>query len=226
MRLRRWAASAILFPVALTGALVIDQPRQTARLDRAKLDFAAAIAADGRRAGGGHSARAGQRVAKVHASVDQTSRVDLALEQLRAFAHPPPRHPDPPLRWPAKGWVVSGYGPRAVPAFDRLHAGIDIINLPGTSVYAAADGIVARVGRYPVHGNLVVIDHGEQPQHPGSWVTIYGHLDELTVERHDHVRAGERIGTLGNSGERTTGPHLHFEVRIENQPVDPRRWLP
>jgi murein DD-endopeptidase MepM/ murein hydrolase activator NlpD len=121
--------------------------------------------------------------------------------------------------------VVSGYGPRVFPAFGR-HAGIGIINVLGTPVHAAADGVVTRVGRYPFHGNLVVIDHGEQPQHPGRWQTIYGHLDELTVERHERVQAGDRIGTLGNSGVQTTGPHLHFEVRVDNQPDDPRRWLP
>ncbi len=171
------------------------------------------------------AARTEQQAQQVESRIEQASRTHLALEQVRTLANPPESHPEPPFMWPADGVVASGYGLRAIPDFGRMHPGIDIANLPGTPIRAAAAGEVVAVRHHSGLGNAIVIDHGEQPQHPGRWTTVYSHLDAMAVTRGQQVRAGEKIGSLGNSGEMSTGPHLHFEVRIENQPVDPRRWL-
>jgi murein DD-endopeptidase MepM/ murein hydrolase activator NlpD len=172
------------------------------------------------------AAQAQLYASRQQAYAERFSQAHVALEQVRTLLQPPATHPDAPLQWPVEGAVVSGYGLRAWPDFGRLHPGIDIVNLPGTPIRAAADGVVISVRRDRSQGNAIVIDHGEQEQHPGRWTTVYGHLENITVMERQRVSAGDEIGTLGNTGRQTTGPHLHFEVRIENQPVDPRRWLP
>jgi murein DD-endopeptidase MepM/ murein hydrolase activator NlpD len=172
------------------------------------------------------AAHAELQARRLYAYTERYSYADLAIEQVRTLLQPPEPHAEPPLHWPLDGAVVSGYGLRAWPDFGRLHPGIDIVNLPGTPIRAAADGVVVGVRKDLRQGNSVVLDHGEQEPHPGRWTTVYGHLEEITVMERQRVRAGDKIGTLGNTGEHSTGPHLHFEVRIENQPVDPRRWLP
>jgi murein DD-endopeptidase MepM/ murein hydrolase activator NlpD len=157
---------------------------------------------------------------------EEASHVELLVEQVLALVHPPETHPAPPLQWPVAGALVSGYGLRAWPDFGAVHPGLDIVNVPGTPIGAAADGVVVAVRRDRDQGNAVVIEHDEQAVHPGTWRTVYGHLAEITVVERERVRAGDQVGTLGNTGVQSTGPHLHFEVRIEDQPVDPRRWLP
>lgn len=124
------------------------------------------------------------------------------------------------LAWPASGSVVSGYGYRVHPIFGskRLHAGIDIGAGYGAPVVAAGAGRVAYVGSMSGYGNVVVIDHG------GGLGTTYNHLSSFQVGEGQRVTRRELVGAVGCTGW-CTGPHLHFEVRINGTPVDPMPYL-
>jgi len=110
----------------------------------------------------------------------------------------------------------SGYGWRDDPIRHRprFHDGTDFRADPGTPVLAAGDGVVIFAGRLGGYGNVVYVDHG------GGVVTRYAHLRRIETHRDSAVAAGDRIGEVGATG-RTTGPHLHFEVRIDGRAVDP-----
>jgi lipoprotein NlpD len=122
------------------------------------------------------------------------------------------------LRWPLVNVahaVGSPFGSRD----GRAHEGIDLPAPTGTPVIAAADGEVAYAGSgIRGYGNLVVL------QHPGDLLTVYAHNSELFVAQGQHVRAGDRIAAVGQTG-RATGPHLHFEVREGQIPRDPMTFL-
>ncbi|HEX2110281.1 MAG TPA: peptidoglycan DD-metalloendopeptidase family protein [Gaiellaceae bacterium] len=117
------------------------------------------------------------------------------------------------LIWPVSGVVTSGYGTR----WGRLHAGVDIAAPSGTTVRAAASGSVIYAGGMGGYGNIVVIDHG------GGLATAYAHLSAIWVGG-GSVSQGQGIGAVGCTGS-CTGPHLHFEVRINGNPVDPLGYL-
>lgn len=117
--------------------------------------------------------------------------------------------------WPTKGEISSPFGWR----WGRLHAGVDIANDIGTHVMAARAGRVIWAGWRGGYGYAVMIDHG------GGYVSLYGHLDDYFVERGQYVRAGQRIASMGSTGN-STGPHLHFEVQKDGEPVDPMGMLP
>jgi murein DD-endopeptidase MepM/ murein hydrolase activator NlpD len=110
----------------------------------------------------------------------------------------------------------SGFGWRDDPIRHTrsFHSGTDFRGQPGTPVAAAGDGVVVFCGRMGGYGNLISIDHG------GGVITRYAHLRRIATKKDAAVTAGERIGELGSTG-RTTGPHLHFEVRIDGAPVSP-----
>lgn len=110
----------------------------------------------------------------------------------------------------------SLFGPRYDSArrAARLHAGLDIPSPLGTPVAASSAGVVVRAGTAQGYGNLVEIDHG------GGVHTRYGHLSSILVERGEHVEQGATVGLVGSTGH-STGNHLHFEVRLDGQPVDP-----
>jgi murein DD-endopeptidase MepM/ murein hydrolase activator NlpD len=124
------------------------------------------------------------------------------------------------LAWPAAGSVTSPYGYRIHPIFgySRLHTGIDIGAGYGAPVVAAGDGEVAFVGVMSGYGNVVVVDHG------GGMATTYNHLSAFQVSTGESVGRGEVIAAVGCTGW-CTGPHLHFEVRINGSPVDPMPYL-
>jgi murein DD-endopeptidase MepM/ murein hydrolase activator NlpD len=143
--------------------------------------------------------------------------------QLRAAANPsagsgnvagPIRHGSGNLIWPVNGSVSSGFGMR----WGRLHAGIDIPEPIGTPIRAADGGRVAIAGSVSGYGNYTCI------QHTGSMSTCYGHQNTIGVSVGQSVRQGQIIGQTGNTGH-STGPHLHFEVRINGSPVDPMGYL-
>jgi murein DD-endopeptidase MepM/ murein hydrolase activator NlpD len=122
---------------------------------------------------------------------------------------------------PVKGWVTSGFGPRKDPFTGKrgFHPGLDIAAHTGIPVHATADGIVSRAG--PTnggYGNLVVIDHGY------GFKTYYGHNSKIYVKVGQRVKRGERIAAVGNTG-RSTGSHCHYEVRLNNVPVNPKKYL-
>ena len=125
-----------------------------------------------------------------------------------------------PTRQPAAGYFTSGFGVRQSPYGNRIkmHEGLDIANRPGTTVRAPADGEVAFVGSKPGYGVTVVLNHGYGME------TWYGHLKKFIVNRGDKVRRGSKIALLGNSG-RSTGPHVHYEVRVRGYPVDPLSYI-
>ena len=102
----------------------------------------------------------------------------------------------------------------------RLHPGLDFTGQRGTPIHAAADGIVAYAGRYYGYGNMVDIAH------PDGTVTRYAHLATIAASAQPGtlIRAGATLGGMGATG-RASGVHLHFEVRIGGQPVDPKPWL-
>jgi len=127
-----------------------------------------------------------------------------------------------PLRKPLLGplEVTSGFGARIDPFLGRpaLHTGVDLRNEYGASVRATAAGRVTFAGYDGGYGNMVEIDHGN------GLVTRYGHLSAILVEEGQRLRADAIIGRIGATG-RATGPHLHYETRIDGEPVDPTRFL-
>lgn len=128
---------------------------------------------------------------------------------------------DGQLAYPlANAVVTSRYGFRTHPIFGtrRLHAGADFRGSTGTPVLAAASGTVVFAGRRGGYGDTVVIDHG------GSLATLYAHQSRMAVATGDEVQRGETIGAVGSTGF-STGPHLHFEVRVGGTPVDPLNYL-
>ena len=127
-----------------------------------------------------------------------------------------------PLRRPLAGRmeVTSGYGPRIDPFLGRmaLHAGMDLREEPGTPVRATAGGKVVSAGWSGGYGNMVEIEHENDLS------TRYGHLSMISVAEGQYVSPGTILGRVGSTG-RSTGPHLHYEVRIDGEAVDPTRFL-
>lgn len=115
---------------------------------------------------------------------------------------------------------ASGFGMRIDPITGQnaLHEGIDFIADSGTPVIAAAGGVVQFAGFHPQYGNMIDIDHGND------LVTRYAHLSKVLAKEGDVLQRGRRIAYSGNTG-RTTGPHLHFEVRFRGAPQNPSRFL-
>ena len=116
--------------------------------------------------------------------------------------------------WPTSGTLTSGFGWR----WGRMHEGIDIAAPTGTPISAAASGTVIHAGWMGGYGNLVVIDHGN------GLATAYGHQSSIAVGSGTYVSQGQTIGYVGSTGH-STGPHLHFEVRVNGSPVDPLGYL-
>jgi len=121
---------------------------------------------------------------------------------------------------PARGLLTSGFGAREDPFTGSfsVHSGLDIANIVGTEIFAPGDGIVIFAGEKSEYGNCVVVDHGRDI------TTLYGHLDRFIVKTGDKVTRGQHMANLGNTG-RSTGPHLHYEVRLNGVPVNPRRYV-
>ncbi len=126
--------------------------------------------------------------------------------------------------WPASGPLTSTFGWRMHPIFHvmRFHAGIDIGASYGAPVSAAADGVVTSAGDASGYGTLVVISHGTRGGQDLS--TAYAHMSQLLVSVGQHVGRGQQVGAVGNEGN-STGPHLHFEVRLDGSPVDPLGYV-
>jgi murein DD-endopeptidase MepM/ murein hydrolase activator NlpD len=126
-----------------------------------------------------------------------------------------------PSRMPLEGsQLTSGYGMRTHPVLGgrRKHTGIDLAAPTGTPVYATADGLVGRADWYSSYGLYISIDHGADME------TRYAHLSRLAVAAGDSVKKGDLIGYVGSTG-RSTGPHLHYEVRIDGLAVNPIPYM-
>jgi murein DD-endopeptidase MepM/ murein hydrolase activator NlpD len=125
-----------------------------------------------------------------------------------------------PAIWPARGWLTSRFGYRIDPftGLRQLHEGIDIANRLGSPIIAPADGVVARVYNNFGFGLMVEVNHGY------GIVTRYGHLSKSYVKVGQRVNRGERIAAIGKTG-RATGPHLHYEVRLNGVPLNPQNYI-
>lgn len=149
-----------------------------------------------------------QRLARLQTSLSQLDAMERALLAI------PNSAPATPLT------LSSGFGTRSDPfnGAAALHAGIDITGGHGQPILAAAAGRVVSVGQQSGYGNLVVIDHGHGLE------TRYGHLSGFTVKPGDIVTRGQQVARMGSTG-RSTGTHLHFEVRVQGRAMNPRRFL-
>jgi murein DD-endopeptidase MepM/ murein hydrolase activator NlpD len=125
-----------------------------------------------------------------------------------------------PTLWPVIGRITGSFGERLDPFSGEgaFHTGVDISSQYGDGVRAAADGVVTHANVHAGYGRLVVVDHGFGV---ASW---YGHLSTFAVAPGMRIKRGDIIGYVGVSG-RTTGPHVHYEVRINGAPVNPMRYL-
>jgi murein DD-endopeptidase MepM/ murein hydrolase activator NlpD len=127
---------------------------------------------------------------------------------------------DAPSMWPVEGRVASSFGEREDPINGEgaFHTGVDIDAPSGTPVRAAADGDVTGADMGAGYGRAIVLNHGHDV------LTLYGHLSAIAVVPGQHVTRGQVIGYVGQTG-RATGPHLHYEVRVHNVPVNPYKYL-
>lgn len=192
--------------------------RVMAQLSRPKSDVLAGI-------GGPPESDATTDFASVQKQIDQiVQAIDLrreSQEEIQAFlSDQRSLLASKPKGWPSRGWMTSGFGMRRSPFSGRqkMHEGLDIAASIGTPVYATADGIVSQSETVAGYGKLVVIDHGY------GYKTYYGHNSKLSVKVGQKVRRGDRIASVGNSGS-STGAHLHYEVRLNGVPLNPRKYL-
>jgi len=125
-----------------------------------------------------------------------------------------------PAICPTTGWISSRFGPRISPfsGKKRFHKGYDIANHVGTPIFAPADGVVTYAGPRGSMGVMVSLDHGY------GMLTRYGHLSKTLIKKGAHVKRGDKIALMGNTG-RSTGPHLHYEVHLNGMPVDPEKYI-
>jgi len=123
-----------------------------------------------------------------------------------------------PSIWPVHGYITSGYGYRLTVFGYEYHQGLDIAARTGTPIVATADGTVVFAGWNNGYGNTVVVEHGH------GFTTVYGHCSKMAVSLGDRVKRGEVIAFIGDTG-RSTGPHIHYEVRINGRRVNPVYYL-
>jgi murein DD-endopeptidase MepM/ murein hydrolase activator NlpD len=125
-----------------------------------------------------------------------------------------------PMQWPVAGQITSPFGERKNPmgAGDDFHPGLDIAADEGAPISAAAAGRVISAGPDGGYGNLIVVDNGN------GITTRYAHCSQIFARVGESVLPGQTIGAVGSTGH-STGPHLHFEVRVDDRPVDPAQFL-
>ncbi len=125
-----------------------------------------------------------------------------------------------PSIWPVRGWVTSPFGNRTSPfsGIVKFHEGIDIAAQTGVPIMAPADGVVIKAGFSTGYGNMVEISHGYGIK------TVFAHNSRLNVKAGQRVKRGDVISYVGDSGS-STGPHLHYEVRLNGLPVNPTKYM-
>jgi murein DD-endopeptidase MepM/ murein hydrolase activator NlpD len=125
-----------------------------------------------------------------------------------------------PDGWPVKGWLTSSFGMRKSPFTGKrkMHEGYDIAARTGTPIFATADGVVSKSETVPGYGKLVVIEHGY------GYRTYYGHNSKNLVRAGQRIVRGQKIALVGNTG-RSTGSHIHYEIRRNGVPVNPKKFL-
>lgn len=151
----------------------------------------------------------------------EATRQEQSLQELQAyFQDQRSMLASVPSIWPTRGWVTSDFGSRLDPyTSDRvMHAGLDIAGPHGKEVIAPSDGTVVFAGLEGGYGNVLVLDHGYGIK------TRYGHLAFIKVKAGEQVKRGVLLGGMGNTG-RSTGPHLHYEVRVNGIAQNPRKFI-
>ena len=155
-------------------------------------------------------------------AIEKTTPTLGTGEATTAYSSPvPQRSVSVPSRMPLEGAALtSGFGMRTHPVLGgrRQHQGIDLAAPSGTPVYATADGIVSRADWYSSYGLYISVNHG------ASMETRYAHLSRLAVAAGDEIKKGDLIGYVGSTG-RSTGPHLHYEVRVDGLAVNPIPYM-
>lgn len=124
------------------------------------------------------------------------------------------------IRPVASSTITSSYGPRVHPVTGqyKVHTGVDFAASTGTPFVAAKDGVVTAAEYHPAYGNMVIIDHG------GGFSTLYAHASQLKVSVGQKVKQGQVVSLVGSTGY-STGPHAHFEIRINGQHVNPMDYI-
>lgn len=197
--------------------------------ERIRRAAAEAAAAEARRRAAEEARRKAAEAAAAAAFRQQVERAARANRP----APPPPAPAAPPasagqragqMKWPAPGRLTSRYGMRKHPIYGdyRFHAGIDIGGGAGAPIWAAESGTVILAGRSGGYGNLVVITHGTV--NGKNLTTAYAHQSTILVREGQSVSKGQQIGRIGNTGA-SAGPHLHFEVRRDGDPVNPLDYV-
>lgn len=149
------------------------------------------------------------------------SRQEASLQMLiEYFEDKRSLYASTPSVWPVRGWVTSPFGNRTSPfsGILKFHEGMDIAAQTGTPVAAPADGVIIKAGFSTGYGNMVEISHGYGIR------TLFAHNSRLNVKAGQRVKRGEVLAYVGDSGS-STGPHLHYEVRVNGLPVNPVRYL-
>lgn len=160
----------------------------------------------------------GQKLDKISA---EATRQEQSLQELQAyFAEQKSLLASVPSIWPTRGWVTSDFGSRLDPYTSErvMHAGLDIAGPHGKEIVAPADGTVVFAGLEGGYGNVLVVDHGYGIK------TRYGHLAAIKVKAGEKLKRGDTIAAMGNTG-RSTGPHLHYEVRVNGIAQNPRKFI-
>jgi murein DD-endopeptidase MepM/ murein hydrolase activator NlpD len=228
--------------------LALEREQATLRTAQAELDQARDRAARGESQARELAERAQQAAAKVRALVRERARALQAAKQARAQdlreyaeAQAASRELARRLReaaarnssrvarsgqmlWPADGPLTSRYGWRTHPIYGdrRFHAGIDIGAGYGSPVWAAEGGTVVYAGAASGYGTLVLVSHGTR--NGRDIATAYAHMSAVLVTQGQQLERGQQVGRVGNEGN-STGPHLHFEVRLDGDPVDPLDYV-
>ncbi len=138
------------------------------------------------------------------------TRIDSYLEKADSI----------PLGKPVYGRITSGFGKRRDPFNGRMsfHDGVDIRGRRGQKIYATADGVITFAGRNGGYGKYIRL------QHAGNYETAYGHMQKIMVKKGQKVKRGQIIGLVGNTG-RSTGPHLHYEIKYNNRIINPKKYM-
>jgi murein DD-endopeptidase MepM/ murein hydrolase activator NlpD len=151
----------------------------------------------------------------------EATRQEQSLQELQAyFSGQKSLLGSVPSVWPTRGWVTSDFGSRVDPYTSErvMHAGLDIAGPHGKEIVAPSEGTVVFAGLEGGYGNVLVIDHGYGIK------TRYGHLSSIKVKAGERVKRGDLIAAMGNTG-RSTGPHLHYEVRVNGIAQNPRKFI-
>jgi murein DD-endopeptidase MepM/ murein hydrolase activator NlpD len=158
---------------------------------------------------------------KLDALSAEAARQEASLQELHAyFEDQKSLLASTPSIWPVRGWVTSDFGHRLDPftAERIMHKGLDIAAAHGTPIVAPSDGLVIFAGVEGGYGKVLVLDHGYGVK------TRFAHMADIGVKVGDRVKRGDHVGLLGNTG-RSTGPHLHYEVRVNGVPENPRKFI-